>query len=461
MDSCDDARALRSRYVSDMTIRALDPHGKHLLYGWASKSWEERALLIAFTGFFCQGPVLAVTEIVMAPFGYFASQLLAVIVIYVPLLAVILQRLLEKRPIGAGIFVPLYGLLLVALVLSRTLHPEYSEVMFDMEWSGNAVERIISPLASIFALLLVSLIRSPKILIQGFLHSAQLNFAYNVVRFLVATRNGYWMNEDFRGVEVQQPYSLGFGYSVLASVIIFVFLAFRGYRPRVNSLLAGIGVLMIALQGGRGALIFALACIALFALYFAKDLVRRSPVNAVIYVWGSTLFGIVFLKFNGTLHLLSRGLGLLGIDSRSIDSLLEGTFSSENGRDILAEISETLIDEGGTFGYGLYGDRFFIRPRFVWGYPHNFFNEIFIQFGPLLGSIGIGLLALCVAYAFFVGQRSGYRDLIIMTVPLTFQLLLSSSYLLSVGFWALLGISLLSIKEARYSKGAMSENVQH
>lgn len=461
MDSVNDVRARRSRFVPDKTMHALNTDRERFLFGWASKSWEERALLISFTGFFCQGPVLAVTEIVMAPFGYFGSQLLAIILIYVPLLAVILHRLFEKRPVGAGIFVPLYGLLLIALVLSRIQHPEYSEVMFDMGWSGNAVEKIISPLASVFALLLISVIRSPQMLFQGFLYSARLNFAYNVIRFVVATRNGYWVNEDFRGFEVYQPYSLGFGYSVLTSVIIFVFLAFRGYGTLLNSTLAAIGVAMIALQGGRGALIFAIAGIVMFALYTGRDLVRRSAVNAVIYTWGLTLLGIVILKLNEFLQLLSNAFELLGIGSRSIDSLLGGTFAFENGRDTLAEISEVLINEGGTFGSGLYGDRFYIRPRFIWGYPHNFFDEIFIQFGPLFGAIGIGLIGLCVVYAFFVGRKSGYRDLIIMTFPLTFQLLLSSSYLLSVGYWALLGVSLLSIKEARRSKGVIPENVQH
>lgn len=437
------AKSTVQRTESHRGRRTLLPNGASLYT--SNETQGITYYFIALTAFLTQGPLNTISDTIGSVVPFVKSTWVTPMAIYIPLGLYIISLARHNRPIRILPFIFIYGLLLCAMLSTLVAHPEYRTVMFDQDWGGNINAALLSPTAAVFALLLILLAPSSESILASLTWAAYLNFAGNVVRYVAAQRRGYWIGAYSDGAEFEAEYNLGFGYSVLMSLVVFAFLALKGRRPVIHWTGAVISLFMILTGGSRAPAGVAVLAVGIFLFHFRKSVVFGSPRRAGLWAAGAALAAVVLANVMTILKAIQKWLASRGTSYRSLDKIIDGSFTEDRARDRLSGISERLINEGGAFGHGIYGDRYHIRPYFHWGYPHNIIDEFMITYGWLGGTIVISTIAIVVAAGYLRSRGQLDASLMVLVLPLTFQLWVSMSYLLSVWFWVLLALAVRSL----------------
>ncbi|RDB63923.1 hypothetical protein C1878_03815 [Gordonibacter sp. 28C] len=417
---------------------------------------EEGLLLWTFSLFFCNDPVRKAAEFVFGLANLPGADIFSVLVVYAPLLFALIERARRgEASVHLGfpfLFCTIVGILAVTL----TVHPEYSSKVFQEGWQYNFVDSVLYPLTGLYAFAVVLATRKPETIFKGLQLAALLCFAYGIVRFAVAFERGYWEAYIQTGALVHRSYSLGFGYDMLFCAIVFMLLSFKGVRKSLNITLAILTVGMILVAGNRAPL--GIIAVAFLAFGFRYGRIEGRFKTSYVLAFLVAFLMIIFFVFayRDILAFLSEWLNRLGIGSRSIDALIQGSFSDDNGRESIYAFATKLIEEGPFFGYGLYGDRYYLGQLFYWGYPHNIVYELQITFGAIPGAMVFCLLIIYVVHGYVVAESPEYKDLILLFTLLSLKLAVSVSYLYTDSFWALLAVVyLVSLKnrKTRSSEG--------
>jgi O-antigen ligase len=194
--------------------------------------------------------------------------------------------------------------------------------------------------------------------------------------------------------------------------------------------------------GARGA---AVSLLLYFVVCLFRNDFRRLRIGQIAKLF--FLFGalsVVILYYNELLNIIVSLFESLNIDSRTIRYLQEGNFLEDSGRQ---SISATVIRGllANPLGYGLYGDRY-VTGFFGSGkyrYAHNFFLEIWCDFGIIGGTILIALIAFILIKLIVSVMGKKEIHLVFALIPYAlFQLLFSSSYLENIPFFALVGLAI-------------------
>lgn len=173
--------------------------------------------------------------------------------------------------------------------------------------------------------------------------------------------------------------------------------------------------------------------------------------------------GIVFCLSDFGLSMISDILMSHGLNSRFIDSIKNfATFEElSNGRSRIWETAISLIKTGPFYGYGVYGERNAIyNIGMKWGYSHNIFLEILVDFGWLFGSIIIVVLFFYLVL-FFKSSKDKYEKLlVIIFLTIGFELVLSNSIWLHSGLWILMGLIVNHFKYKRQKRDIYFRNFE-
>lgn len=330
----------------------------------------------------------------------------------------------------------LYLLIFWAFIFTFILHPEYE--YFFMR-SGYGIERVLRPDCAIYAYLFFSLINDPDKIYETIKKYAIIDFTYLVVvQLLPAMIRGYWVDVDYLGRQVVREYSLSLGYSILLPTIIFLYM-FIQQKNIIYLFLSFIGMGIIFLYASRGALLMIVIFVGLMAI---SAIVESKKISyKILKILGILLLIIIICIWGQTL--LTWAVQLLqsmGIESRSLDLLVQGEFTNDSGRNTIWNAVINGIREGGLLGYGVFGDRPFVYPIHYVAYSHNIFLELIASFGIL----GVGIiLFLCInsfRMIFFCKDRR-WRELFIIFFSVSCQLIISMSFWYVMEFWAAIAIA--------------------
>lgn len=159
-------------------------------------------------------------------------------------------------------------------------------------------------------------------------------------------------------------------------------------------------VLSILTGGSRGALLC--LSVTILLVYIFKNLLADRIANhrsRRIFQLVSLIFIIILLVFfNNFLLEIENTLDSWGIKSRVITRIINASFFDNADRtNIQKELFPYLNNR--VFGYGLYGDRFLTSSG---KYAHNFFVELLIDFGVVIGGIIIIALIINTIRAFLI-----------------------------------------------------------
>lgn len=281
--------------------------------------------------------------------------------------------------------------------------------------------------------------------------------SYYAYQSLEVLRTGYWTYVQF-GMTRQTTSNMSWSYGVLTA-ICFLSIYFFKDKKKWPFVFAVIGVVGILIYGSRGTLIGLIFGILLLSLFYSQKRMTFRNYLVLFALCG----GIVFGLSDFGLSMISDILMSHGLNSRFIDSIKNFATFEElfNGRSRIWETAISLIKTGPFYGYGVYGERNAIyNIGMKWGYSHNIFLEILVDFGWLFGSISIVVLFFYLVL-FFKSSKDKYEKLlVIIFLTIGFELVLSNSIWLHSGLWVLMGLIVNHFKCKRQRRDVYFEDFE-
>lgn len=317
------------------------------------------------------------------------------------------------------------------------IHPEYKP--FYLRKSVGVWDDLFSPVTGcIYAFFIIILADKPRIIWKGLRITAWINLIYFLIKIYHAHKVGYWVRTIETGKLIHSTYDMGVGYGLVFVAVIFL-CQFLKEKRIIALLLSGVSVVLVLQNGSRGALLCYALCIVMAII--CKGNTRLYEIRRLIWIG---LFAVVcavgLAGFKQITSVVGNLLVNLGVNSRTIVSMAEGTLLSGNGRNAITELALSAIKDGGIVGLGAFGDRPYIAPHFWWGYSHNFILEIICDFGLILGPILVVLLLGVLARIVISPKNDDYRYVFIVFVSMAAKLFISDTIWGYTRFWALLGL---------------------
>lgn len=271
-------------------------------------------------------------------------------------------------------------------------------------------------------------------------------FIYYFLQSLEVIKTGTFIYEIF-GEERQSKYNISFGYGMLAA-ITFLTIDYAKFKKKWVLPLIGVGLVEIVSFGSRVpsvVYIFLLIMLILFYDNYSNKSKkhRRRLISILLF-----LAVILWLFYFGGLMFVSQQLSKIGIESRTLAAFLQGGFTDDNGRYRIWERVTELIHEHPFTGMGVFGERNAVYGiGMKWGYAHNIFLEVIVDFGYPIGLALIGVGVFFLMRAIIKPKDKDYQLLIIGFLTISLELIFSNSYWFHMGFWSLLALCVNYMRE--------------
>lgn len=241
-------------------------------------------------------------------------------------------------------------------------------------------------------------------------------------------------------------YSQTYGYAILPSVIIS-FNTFMNNRSVLQLIFFAAAFVLVIIAGARGPVLIAILFIFIRVFQVIKNIGGGIKVWSRLLVFSIFVFmAIIFIpKIEDVITTYSF------LDSnRLLEMLKKDDLLVDEGRDLLKTKSIALIWNH-PFGMGLGQERMAlsdIPTEAVGNYPHNFFLEIFIHYGWILGfTITVSLLYF-MFISFFKNKNVITKNIWLIFFCIGFlPLMFSGSYINWPLFWLFLGLTVNIIHE--------------
>lgn len=403
-----------------------------------------RATLLNLTTilWFCGTPLRAVLSRLLYLVGLSDHvQLVAGIVIYLPLF---LYSVLYRELPRCRTFVTVFLVVVATFAVTYLVHPEY-EYWFIRDNYGVAYTIFSPDRGALWALLMVEISMSTGNLWRTLKAVALIQFLYGLFSVYQAMQNGgSWSYIDYQGETSSRDYSLEFGYNMIfvALVCLAMFLKEKKKLPLIPFVVC---VLLVLEYGPRGSFlclfVFVILCI-LFGIRSVRIWVFLLPVLiaaiAVVVLFGNDMllsFGN-YLKYD------------LGLDSRTIDAIVFDDLYADSGRDNIYDLAISAI-RSNPFGYGAYGDRPIIGPYYNWGYCHNIYYEMAINFGVLPAAVILALIVAMSVFRLTKAKDPASFSEIAVVLSMCACLIVSDTFWGYEYFWMLVGILIIPILESK------------
>lgn len=326
-----------------------------------------------------------------------------------------------------GLFVVL------TFLLTYLFHPEYSNVLFDNKYGFFTL--IFNFYSGTFGYFIIRYNDNPDELIKIIKIGCVIWFlAYSWAPLQVISY-GSWRNVQYNGRVSISNYNLGFGYNMLRSALPALYFGLVE-KNKAFLAIAFIGIVEVLLFGSRGSLICLFIFFVLYFYYYINSkkkivLMGMCGLLSGIYIINEN-FGRSILIF--VIHFLSKK----GIESRTLNSLVDNTILFANGRDYMWNDAWKMICENFFYGHGM------MAFQNKWGidwYCHNLFLEILLTYGFVLGGFLILILFFYISKFVFFSKKSSWKDLFVIFISLAMgNLLFSSSFWYSTEYWMVIAI---------------------
>lgn len=230
-------------------------------------------------------------------------------------------------------------------------------------------------------------------------------------------------------------YSMTFSYNLLMPACILFYYNYTKFK--IGYFLTFLLIsLAIVWRGSRGALL----CLLVFILFFtllSKSTKKKTAFISIVLLL-AVLFVINYDYFSSVLLNTFR-------NSRTLQMILNGSSNFDSGRGNIAQLYLGEIRNNPFAINGIFSDRVYysyangIKNLDTTNYPHNFFIEVFYQFGVIIGSVLlIALLVLTIKTLHKVIRNKDQKSLCIFLYLICsgiVRLFLSASYLTTIEFY--------------------------
>ena len=358
--------------------------------------------------------------------------IVTIAVIYIPLLLYFYMTSFKDFPIDFLVIV--MGIILIYF-LTAVVHPEYEE------WFHHPVygvwKRILRPDRGLFLYLFIRIQDDCEEVVKCMKIAGYIMFFYCARNFLISTIRGYWLVYSAQTMtNIESAYSMDFGYDILLTIMIFGYLALYKKKLLYFAIAAAsFGMCLIA--GSRGPLL----CIGVFGVLLLIEFMRKDIKRLMIILSAIFAAGMVIVwNFTRIMKSLQNILDSLGISSRSIQMILEGNVTDNNGRAQIYQMAIALIKKNPLTGWGMYGDRYVIGQRFSWGYSHNIVLELMVTFGVVIAVILLLIIGISMVRLIISANSRTVRVIFIIFISISVKLMISMSFWYEPYFWGAIAI---------------------
>lgn len=392
-----------------------------------SKFCVENIMLIFFLCF----PVLrSVVFSNISGGSYFMISILIAMIVYV-----FIRKTRGQKKNSYVDILALY-LIIVFLFLLKFIYDESIDVWLTRDYGV----RYSILVGGIFAYAVVRLQKSVDSMIFGMKISAFILAIYYAYMSLEPIQNGYWTYYQF-GELRHSPSHMSWSYGVL--FVISVFSIYVIVEKKLFMMIPiVIGFIGILLYGSRGTIIsFILGLIFVILFYEKKKITGKKAVSLFTTV-GLALF---FTSSTG-LGLITDIMKKYNLKSRFVTTVVNTMHSGETlenestGRFRIWTHSLELIEKK-PLGYGVFGQRNSIYNIGIkWGYSHDIFLDILLEFGVIVGFIIIVIFIRGVIK--YLANVTDNKERIVFIVFLTVscELLVSGTIWSHYGIWSLMAL---------------------
>jgi len=330
-----------------------------------------------------------------------------------------------------------FGIVLLFLV-SYIITPELAEWYSNSSWGlAYRVFRIDRGLYAFFAILLV---REPKKILRNLKIVGFIWTPYLIWQAVQRIQLGYFIVTENDGITTSKSlYTLSYGYNAVFIGLIF----FMIYKKNKNKIYLALGWMLCCLAitfGSRGSLIV-LGCYFLIweLLKLRTDLSKQRIIRTFLLI---CLVVIVVPFYDYIIAALGSVLESIGIQSRTLQSLLSSAISDTNGREKIWGAAIEQINRYFPLGAGAFGDRLSAGKVLAWGYCHSIILEMLASFGL------VGAIVLCVMVnksIKIIVSDMDYElvNLFVLFFSCSIKLLISDSFWYNAHFWGALALAYL------------------
>lgn len=218
-------------------------------------------------------------------------------------------------------------------------------------------------------------------------------------------------------------------YQLLPHLLFCLWGAFK--KKNVFSIsIVVLGFIFLLGQGNRGSLV---SFFCFFIIYvFSLNKGRKARVFKLLAIVTTVIILINFDNIN--LYLMEK-MPEYGFSVRVFEKFLNDEAMDSSGRDIITSTAINAIKGSPILGYGICADRWICKSA----YAHNFFLEILIDFGPLIGSILLIIFLFYLLKGFILTRNSERIFLLLLCCTGFIPILFSGSYLTSKLTFFLIG----------------------
>lgn len=235
-------------------------------------------------------------------------------------------------------------------------------------------------------------------------------------------------------------YEMGKAYNCLPSIMLVSYSFLK--KEKVQDIFFVIlGIVFLLICATRGPILL-YAIFMLLQLFFLKRQYR--------YVYGGALILLLILFFSpigrGVMEGILSLMDKMGFNTRIFDMFLSGNLTDDNGRNWLKDAVFAMISRQPWCGNGLFSDRRATAAIGIGGtegsYVHNLVYEFWCDFGYLLGSALLLLLAFAILRSLKGIAKDTNFKIIFSILALCYigKLFMSSSFLIEPGFWMCIGV---------------------
>lgn len=239
---------------------------------------------------------------------------------------------------------------------------------------------------------------------------------------------------------------------MLIPTIVFLNQLFN--RFSIKSLLITIlSILIILILGSRGAI---LGIVFFIVMKFILNHSIKS--YKTLFIYSSAVFAtmIFVMNFDKIIFRVFQILSDRGIYSRTLYLFTQDTIHL-SGRNYIYEVVINEIVNNPIIGFGIAGDRRVLSGSAV--YAHNIILEIVGNFGIPIGFVFFMTIILLIAKS-IMKRKTLKSEIILIWLSLGFiHLMVSSSYLIEMKFWILMGLIIGSIGNRKYTSEARSVDI--
>lgn len=205
---------------------------------------------------------------------------------------------------------------------------------------------------------------------------------------------------------------MSYGNAVLFLSLILLFKVIHT-NSLIHYLQFGLTCIYIFISGSRGPLVSIAIAVVLALFFIMKD------KNPILVVFCAIVMLLIILLYKEILGIVIETIEKFGINSRTVNMLLDGKIFTDSDRSIIHQQLKEKIFEYPIIGFGAFGGEATV------GLSHSLYLDIFANFGLIIGGLFIAYIVFKDLFLIFTNKYSAVSEL----------LLIASIYLFPRGFF--------------------------